>query len=122
MEDTGKPSIQSPAPSLSDEPGDDQHWQSHDQHGVDSKSGTPAADAPTGDQPSNDSVPMQKRRRVTRACDECRRKKIKCDGKQVNCTTRLLEEVSDRFSPVRTARCIVMVYTSSRFDAVERGH
>ncbi|KAM0275901.1 hypothetical protein ACHAQH_007288 [Verticillium albo-atrum] len=28
------------------------------------------------------SVPVQKRRRVTRACDECRRKKIKCDGKQ----------------------------------------
>lgn len=26
-------------------------------------------------------VPMQKRRRVTRACDECRRKKIKCDGR-----------------------------------------
>ena len=24
----------------------------------------------------------QKRRRVTRACDECRRKKIKCDGKR----------------------------------------
>jgi hypothetical protein len=33
-----------------------------------------SADAP--------SMPMQKRRRVTRACDECRRKKIKCDGKQ----------------------------------------
>lgn len=33
---------------------------------------------------SNDgpSLPIQKRRRVTRACDECRRKKIKCDGKQ----------------------------------------
>lgn len=31
---------------------------------------------------SNPSMPMQKRRRVTRACDECRRKKIKCDGKQ----------------------------------------
>ncbi|PVH97558.1 hypothetical protein DM02DRAFT_616434 [Periconia macrospinosa] len=31
---------------------------------------------------------MQKRRRVTRACDECRRKKIKCDGKQpcTHCT------------------------------------
>lgn len=31
---------------------------------------------------------VQKRRRVTRACDECRRKKIKCDGKQpcVHCT------------------------------------
>lgn len=28
------------------------------------------------------SLPIQKRRRVTRACDECRRKKIKCDGKQ----------------------------------------
>jgi hypothetical protein len=28
------------------------------------------------------SVPLQQRRRVTRACDECRRKKIKCDGKQ----------------------------------------
>ena len=27
-------------------------------------------------------APLQKRRRVTRACDECRRKKIKCDGKQ----------------------------------------
>ena len=33
-------------------------------------------------------TPMQKRRRVTRACDECRRKKIKCDGKQpcTHCT------------------------------------
>ncbi|KAI9846113.1 MAG: hypothetical protein M1837_004369 [Sclerophora amabilis] len=33
-------------------------------------------------------IPMQKRRRVTRACDECRRKKIKCDGKQpcTHCT------------------------------------
>ncbi|KAE9972497.1 hypothetical protein BLS_004014 [Venturia inaequalis] len=32
--------------------------------------------------------PMRKRRRVTRACDECRRKKIKCDGKQpcTHCT------------------------------------
>ena len=32
--------------------------------------------------------PIQKRRRVTRACDECRRKKIKCDGKQpcTHCT------------------------------------
>lgn len=34
------------------------------------------------------SLPVQKRRRVTRACDECRRKKIKCDGKQpcTHCT------------------------------------
>ncbi|CAK7274455.1 Gypsy retrotransposon integrase-like protein 1 [Sporothrix epigloea] len=27
-------------------------------------------------------IPVHKRRRVTRACDECRRKKIKCDGRQ----------------------------------------
>ena len=33
-------------------------------------------------------APLQKRRRVGRACDECRRKKIKCDGKQpcTHCT------------------------------------
>lgn len=37
-------------------------------------------DVVAGDAPS--SQPIQKRRRVTRACDECRRKKIKCDGKQ----------------------------------------
>lgn len=37
-----------------------------------------------GSNPTNrtPSMPLQKRRRVTRACDECRRKKIKCDGKQ----------------------------------------
>lgn len=41
------------------------------------------------EQPQKPSAgPMQKRRRVTRACDECRRKKIKCDGKQpcTHCT------------------------------------
>jgi hypothetical protein len=37
---------------------------------------------------SRAAAPLQKRRRVTRACDECRRKKIKCDGKQpcTHCT------------------------------------
>ncbi|KAL7789798.1 fungal-specific transcription factor domain-containing protein [Trichoderma ceciliae] len=39
-------------------------------------------DKMTGDADSAPSQPIQKRRRVTRACDECRRKKIKCDGKQ----------------------------------------
>ena len=38
------------------------------------------SDGPSTVQPS--STPAQKRRRVTRACDECRRKKIKCDGMQ----------------------------------------
>ncbi|KAL4884625.1 fungal-specific transcription factor domain-containing protein [Aspergillus karnatakaensis] len=49
---------------------------------------------PAGDNAAPDAkqvkppLPMQKRRRVTRACDECRRKKIKCDGKQpcTHCT------------------------------------
>ncbi|PHH87758.1 hypothetical protein CDD83_8447 [Cordyceps sp. RAO-2017] len=39
-------------------------------------------DDKTHPDPSAPSQPIQKRRRVTRACDECRRKKIKCDGKQ----------------------------------------
>ncbi|KAI9738136.1 MAG: hypothetical protein M1818_005565 [Claussenomyces sp. TS43310] len=43
--------------------------------------------SPTTQQP-RPTPPIQKRRRVTRACDECRRKKIKCDGKQpcTHCT------------------------------------
>ncbi|KAI1861344.1 uncharacterized protein JN550_010874 [Neoarthrinium moseri] len=41
--------------------------------------GTPQDGSKADDTPS---LPLQKRRRVTRACDECRRKKIKCDGKQ----------------------------------------
>lgn len=41
-----------------------------------------------GVQQNKANLPIQKRRRVTRACDECRRKKIKCDGKQpcTHCT------------------------------------
>jgi hypothetical protein len=48
----------------------------------DSRPGSPDS-AGAGDQAaaSNSALPVQKRRRVTRACDECRRKKIKCDGK-----------------------------------------
>lgn len=48
---------------------------------------SPHDTSPT-DHKSNQSLPMQKRRRVGRACDECRRKKIKCDGKQpcTHCT------------------------------------
>jgi Fungal Zn(2)-Cys(6) binuclear cluster domain len=46
------------------------------------------ADSPQDEQetmgpPDSLGGPTPKRRRVTRACDECRRKKIKCDGKQV---------------------------------------
>ncbi|KAJ5174520.1 uncharacterized protein N7482_000397 [Penicillium canariense] len=46
------------------------------------------ATTPTDPKLSHQSLPLQKRRRVGRACDECRRKKIKCDGKQpcTHCT------------------------------------
>ena len=45
-------------------------------------------DGPSDAKELKTAAPIQKRRRVTRACDECRRKKIKCDGKQpcTHCT------------------------------------
>jgi hypothetical protein len=49
-------------------------------------SGNNIADSPQDDgmgPPDGLGGHQPKRRRVTRACDECRRKKIKCDGKQV---------------------------------------
>lgn len=50
--------------------------------------GTEQTSPTSGSQPPRVPAPLQKRRRVTRACDECRRKKIKCDGKQpcTHCT------------------------------------
>ncbi|KAF2433222.1 hypothetical protein EJ08DRAFT_647599 [Tothia fuscella] len=47
---------------------------------------------------SKPNIPTQKRRRVTRACDECRRKKIKCDGKQpcTHCTVYSYECTYDQ--------------------------
>lgn len=48
----------------------------------------PDVKSPDSDALPPKAPPLQKRRRVTRACDECRRKKIKCDGKQpcTHCT------------------------------------
>ncbi|KAH0830873.1 hypothetical protein FOPE_02163 [Fonsecaea pedrosoi] len=53
-----------------------------------SRPDSPTAESPPSESGTKPTVPMQKRRRVTRACDECRRKKIKCDGKQpcTHCT------------------------------------
>ncbi|KAK9450788.1 fungal-specific transcription factor domain-containing protein [Limtongia smithiae] len=50
------------------------------------------------DAPGSSNTPIQKRRRVTRACDECRRKKIKCDGKQpcTHCTVYSYECTYDQ--------------------------
>ena len=54
--------------------------------------GVGGVDSPQDDAmspPDGSGRPTPKRRRVTRACDECRRKKIKCDGKQVFVSCRL---------------------------------
>ena len=52
------------------------------------QSGTGTDPAPNPSGSPKPPTTGQKRRRVTRACDECRRKKIKCDGKQpcTHCT------------------------------------
>lgn len=57
-------------------------------------------------QPSRPSVHVQKRRRVTRACDECRRKKIKCDGTQpcTHCTVYSYGQYWKRDAEVRSAK------------------
>ncbi|TAQ86487.1 hypothetical protein B7494_g5184 [Chlorociboria aeruginascens] len=54
---------------------------------ADDSNAGPSQTSPSA-QLSRATAPLQKRRRVTRACDECRRKKIKCDGKQpcTHCT------------------------------------
>ncbi|KAL8952094.1 MAG: hypothetical protein Q9222_001962 [Ikaeria aurantiellina] len=82
-----------------DEPGNsnDSQWASSQQPGNDQSN-------PAGDHAANSSgspkpaTTMQKRRRVTRACDECRRKKIKCDGKQpcTHCTVYSYECTYDQ--------------------------
>lgn len=75
----------SPEPGSENEsgPGSDQQdeQQSEDSTGPGSVKGEQNEEMPT-DSNQSQQMPVQKRRRVTRACDECRRKKIKCDGKQ----------------------------------------
>lgn len=58
----------------------------------------------TSPQPSKP-IHVQKRRRVTRACDECRRKKIKCDGTQpcTHCTVYSYGQYWNRDAEVRSA-------------------
>lgn len=63
---------------------------SHDNPQDEADTGDAVGDPSSAQDPQNakQGLPIQKRRRVTRACDECRRKKIKCDGKQpcTHCT------------------------------------
>lgn len=60
-------------------PGSDQI---DEQHSPEDSAAEEDAKAENADDDQSPPMPVQKRRRVTRACDECRRKKIKCDGKQ----------------------------------------
>lgn len=69
----------------------DSHYHTQDDadaHTQDGQDPTVKDEPGSGSQQPKQAHPMQKRRRVTRACDECRRKKIKCDGKQpcTHCT------------------------------------
>ncbi|KIX02029.1 uncharacterized protein Z518_07968 [Rhinocladiella mackenziei CBS 650.93] len=70
----------------------------NDSNTSDSRPESPSADTPPSDANAKPPGPMQKRRRVTRACDECRRKKIKCDGKQpcTHCTVYSYECTYDQ--------------------------
>lgn len=66
----------------------DRSTSEHDQSHDDNDDGAGNDSGAENDSDTKPSAPLQKRRRVTRACDECRRKKIKCDGKQpcTHCT------------------------------------
>ncbi|KIV80308.1 hypothetical protein PV11_07819 [Exophiala sideris] len=59
---------------------------------------SPSDETPVDENGDRVPAPTQKRRRVTRACDECRRKKIKCDGKQpcTHCTVYSYECTYDQ--------------------------
>lgn len=75
----------------------DSFFYAHEDHDASPGHDLMMKDDALGDgKPVKDSLPMQKRRRVTRACDECRRKKIKCDGKQpcTHCTVYSYGELS----------------------------
>ena len=77
-------------------------WQAGDGIGVDSPADSTKSDSEADEKATTDghTQPIQKRRRVTRACDECRRKKIKCDGKQpcTHCSVYSYGELN--FSPL----------------------
>lgn len=82
----------------------DERFKSPSQHVHEPSSPAAEAGTPTSIPPPK---PLgQKRRRVTRACDECRRKKIKCDGKQpcTHCTVYSYGQYSiDEHPEVRSA-------------------
>jgi hypothetical protein len=92
----------SPGPSLDEDADGDlsnQQWDVAESTTLaDSKTASPSDTPPMSGNHNKPQLPMQKRRRVTRACDECRRKKIKCDGKQpcTHCTVYSYECTYDQ--------------------------
>lgn len=81
--------------------------------------GTEQTSPTSGSQPPRVPAPLQKRRRVTRACDECRRKKIKCDGKQpcTHCTVYsygMIISAWRPFSALRAWTSSTNVYQTAR--------
>lgn len=69
--------------STHDGSADEDDFGAHDDSGSDDAVKAEGSnETPDPSAPGATSAPVQKRRRVTRACDECRRKKIKCDGRQ----------------------------------------
>ncbi|CAK4028819.1 Activator of stress 1 [Lecanosticta acicola] len=78
---------------------DHEHDRGHDIKAESDASPTTSSNAAGKNAPGvRGAVHLQKRRRVTRACDECRRKKIKCDGKQpcTHCTVYSYECTYDQ--------------------------
>ena len=86
-------------------------WQMHGQSPPSSTSQPPRAPAP-----------LQKRRRVTRACDECRRKKIKCDGKQpcTHCTVYSYGMASQL--PPSCSSCLKFFNSNMLTDLIQTVH
>ncbi|TIA78749.1 hypothetical protein D6C76_03909 [Aureobasidium pullulans] len=86
--------MEATSPDMYDDNSEGEHWETDIKH----ESQTSPAGATGSSSHSKPQLPMQKRRRVTRACDECRRKKIKCDGKQpcTHCTVYSYECTYDQ--------------------------
>ena len=94
--------------SSSEDPEDEVADESDEQRPLHGQAPAPqGTDGPSTAQPSL--TPIQKRRRVTRACDECRRKKIKCDGMQpcTHCTVYSYGQYMARvwFNTLLNVRC-----------------
>lgn len=88
LEDAPSASASSTTPWATPGTQDTEHTPRDQSEQPDADQPSPPADGAADSHAPRPQVPMQKRRRVTRACDECRRKKIKCDGKQpcTHCT------------------------------------